>query len=268
MGKRLLLLVDSPLGEDYHYHLCMNFPDELLSGLSEVEKGDFESFERFYFSNKEKIELQLLIVDMVHVGFVTSLSSLFQPKTFEESSILSEVMDKIYDPAKKADYRMFLSNPSSDEIIACLDLIQKNLSVDEDMDHLTLMSKCVDLKNAVLQNQDLSQLGFRVNNEGVLDYCDNVLKELLKEWREKAEEYEEIAVRDVTDDSPWSSIIALLQSACVYIVSLFDQVIYADSDMSKDDWDRFMNLWLMIVSIDFKTVLPSSFYDRIKRVLE
>lgn len=280
MEKRSLLVIDSPLNEDYYYHFCVNIVDELVPEFGAIEGNDLESFEKFFFSQQDNIEVQFLIVDMVYFGFISGFSSMIKPKDTSESALLNHVLDKLYSPCGKEEKQDLRSRPNADYLLACLNDIQKALSASEDINQLGLVSKCADLKNAILKDADLSYIDKREGVESVLAFSVKKAKETIKEWSDKAEEvlvfgninyhpeeFSEFGMQSVFDDSPHGRSLKMLQSVGEHIKSQIDQVIYNGSDISNENKQVFLNLWLLLVSIDFKAVLPSSFYEAVKKML-
>lgn len=280
MEKRTYLLVDSPINDEYHYHLYANIPNEFLAELGEIEMGDFVAFEKFYFSHKDQVELQFFVIDMVYWNFLSCLDSLIKPKSKEERSALNQVLDKVYLARAKNDNRNLINNPNTDLLLAYLDEIQNNSSMIEEEFQIGLVSRCVDLKNAILQGEDFTSIISGGVGERVLEYSSDALKEQIEEWSAKEEESQAFGMihfrpeedeqryyQTPSADSPNCHSLELLQSMGENILVLLDQVIYRQQEMTEEDEQDFLNLWLMVVSIDFKTVLPSSFFDVARKLI-
>lgn len=281
MENRVILLIDSSSGEEFHYHSCINVPSDLLGDIVAIDKNDFASFERFYFSHKDRVEMQFLIVDMVYVWFMSLFRELMQPKNPGENDLLNRVLDNEYAAHMKDDILELLNNPNTDNILIYLDSIQQGLSVDEDdMSQLRLVSRCVDVKNAVMQGLDLSSTGLGLDDEDVFVLGLRKMKDVVKVWAEKAEnyqvfgdvnyhpeEFDGFGVKIVHDDSEWRNALDLLRCSSEYIKSVMAQAIYNEREMSKEDRRRFLELWPFVVSIDFNTVVPKSFFDAARKML-
>lgn len=276
-NKRFVFFIDSPLNSEFYYHICLNIPEDLVQDLLTLDSR-LSSFETFYFLHKDNIQIEFCIVDRLYSAYLLQFANLFSIKEQRYYTLFHEIIDSIYISHSKEDNFRFVDN-DMEIIMSYLDDIKKELLYrDDELVSSTLLAKCSDVSRMLIKSNDCSVLSQKEDSEiTMISTSIQILYENIMKWGSDNKELDFIknTYRKYDNELEFISLfnleseeldLELLDKVGKNISKLLSLVIYDSRLPLNTVKNEILNLWSFMTSIQYRGVLPSSFYTIIKQL--
>lgn len=279
MGKRIIFHVDSPQSENLYYSLCINLSEGLASDLLLLENASLTSFEQFYFAHKEDVEIKCFVADRLYAGTIGLFAVILCTKP-EEVGIMNSVIDNVYLSYSREDIRTLVYDQDQDILLTFITDIRKELLAHDEDIARTLVARCNDISNAILQSQSISFPSPTYADDTIMSFGYKELNTTFVSWLKSGEPYEsyrqlnrsydsiqqnnETLIQDWKNDSQELDIIASFGQEMIHLI---EKATYEYESLSEEEKNGFTNLWILMITIQYQGILPSSFYSAIKRIV-
>jgi len=279
MGKRIIYHVDSPQSENLYYSLCINLSEGLARDLLLLEPSSLASFEHFYFAHKEDVEIKCFVADRLYAGIIGLFAVVLCNKP-EEVGIMNSVLENVYLSYSREDIRALVYDHDQDILLSFITEIRKELlALDEDIAR-TLVARCHDMSNAILQSQFISFPSSTYADDTIVSFGYKELNTTLGLWLKSGDSYEsyrhlnrpydsieqnnETLIQDWKNDAQELDIIAAFGQEMIHII---EKATYEYESLSEEEKMDLTNLWILMITVQYQGILPSSFYRSIKRIV-
>lgn len=276
MGKRLIYVIDSSVSSNLYGYLCMNIPQELLC-TCQNEITDIESLELFYFNHKDDVFLNTFFADKTMISFVLFFSSLFGQQG-KALLTLNNIVEDVYVSHSREENMSILAEHRSEQVLSYLEEILQQISSQDDQ--IVLMTKCKNLINDLANYGHLDYPPVNLANEVLLQFAYKQITQIVSDWMDKSSDieiyssfnwnYESFRVNNhplcwspIPSGKEIHSLDDLLQNMSL----ILEKASYSYEDFTENDKIDFLNLWVLLVTSGYNTILPSSFFETIRRLL-
>ena len=115
MRKRIIYYVDSNPGGNLYYSLCINLPYELRQDLLQLDPLSLASFEQFYFTHKDELEIKCYLADLLYAEFMGFWLLMLDFKEQEYVKLMSAVLNNVYISHSRDDAYELIYNHNQDQ---------------------------------------------------------------------------------------------------------------------------------------------------------
>lgn len=278
MVKRQIYLVDSLLEDGLYFFLCVNVPEPLHLELMNLDPSSLTSYEKFFFANKEEIEMKYFVVDQVFAGFLYLFGAAFGENGRKDVDIMVDVLDKVFVSHSLDDNERIVSNHDQELLLQYLSDIEKELISHEEDIARSLVSRCHDLSSSILSSKTIRLPNRIASDNSVVSYVHNGVREIMQEWFVKENQYDfyiktklpfdlrkildNIEIRDNAYELDYLTGIGEM------ITQLIRKLTYEYELLTNEELAEFKNLWLLLVSTQYRALLPSIYMKSVRKIVQ
>jgi len=277
---RSVFFVDSQIDESLYYYLCVNLREELKQEYFSLDWSSMASFEQFYFTHKDDIEITCFVADRLLTSYLGLFAVLFHLKAPDEMIMMNRIVENVYLSRPIEDNKKLVSDFDPDLMLSYINAIEKELSYqDEEGITNNLSSVCRELSNMIISSQSLEYppKSFADNSIVVFGYRELVtmIEKWLKDddyymfYRKTNRSYDSIVNSRVIEGIHWENNETLLEGLNSFgdkMVELIRRVSYEYDSLDAQEINEFTSFWPFMLAIQFNGIIPSTFYDRAVRI--
>ena len=280
MGKRLLYHVDSPCSENLYYSLCISIPQALRQEFLLLEPSSLASFERFYYVHKNEVDIKYYLADCLYAGIIGLFAVIFNTNEAASVETMNSVLDSVFLSHTREEARALVYEHDRDVLLTFINGIERELLARDEEENRGLLAKCHDINNTILRSQPIHFPASSFSEDAVITYGHKIMNTAIESWVARGDSLESYRKQNHPYDEhklgldfpvvEWSSDATELDNVMSFgqeMNHLVEKVIYDYDSLTETERNDFIDLWLLMVTIHYKGLLPSSFYRAIKLIV-
>lgn len=222
--------------------------------------------------------MKYFVIDQNLAGILYLFGAAFGDNGRNDVNIMVDVLDKVFISHSAEDNERLVSNHDQDLLLQYLSEIEKELMSHEEDIARALVSRCHDLSSSILSSKAIRLPNRVASDKSVVSFVYNGVREALQEWFVKENQYEfYVKTMHPFDFGKISDYIEMRDNAYELdyftgigekVTQLIRKLTYEYDLLTTEEVGEFNNLWLLLVTTQYRALLPSNYLRSVKRIVQ